>query len=421
MDARQLVLWRGEVGSEGTTAGKSPDASLGAAHSTASVARACAISTMPAVTEVVVAGGADIYYRDRYWNDLPRVVEYLNERATGAPHPGWMHHLLAIRGEPFERALVLNSGNGWVERELIRLGVVHSAVGVEHQPALVEQARSEAEAAGLPATYVQLDTNTGAFPDGPYDLVVNHAAGHHIAYLDRVFRRVAELLPPNGILASWDYVGPHRNQYPAALWEAAWYVNRQLPERFRSQMVYDDVADMIAGDPSEAVHSELLLGVINRYFEVFHHRDLGGPIGYLLLTHNAALLDAAEDEAAELVEQILAADTALVEADPSMNLFAYVLGRPRKSVLEDAAQLSRWTAEEDERELRAAANGGRYYQPTLIAELTAALRRAESALASGTEPTAPTRNRRREARPSLLRALRRVAGAKLGGAGAQPG
>jgi SAM-dependent methyltransferase len=79
--------------------------------------------------------------------------------------------------------------------------------------------------------YEQLDTNTAKFPTGPFDLVVNHAALHHVAYLDRVARKLCEILSPDGVLVSWDYVGSHRNQYSGAQWEAAWKVNLDLPRR----------------------------------------------------------------------------------------------------------------------------------------------------------------------------------------------
>ena len=59
-----------------------------------------------------------------------------------------------------------------------------------HRP-LVDEAAAAAAAEGLPLTYVQSNVNDGVFPEGEFDLVVNHAAAHHIASLDRVFRESA--------------------------------------------------------------------------------------------------------------------------------------------------------------------------------------------------------------------------------------
>jgi SAM-dependent methyltransferase len=209
--------------------------------------------------------------------------------------------------------------------------------------------------------------NTAEFPDDGFDLVVNHAAGHHITYVDRVFRAIARLLPEDGVFVSWDYVGPHRNQYPGDTWEAAHEVNVMLPEPIRSPMNYPWLPVMLDEDPTEAIHSELVLPVMRRYFTLDYERALGGAIAYVLLTPNARFVDAPAEETAPWLDTILSRDAAFTDADPARTLFAYVIARPRKSVLADTTQLAAWTAEEDEREQRAAAHGGRYYPPTAVA------------------------------------------------------
>lgn len=317
---------------------------------------------------VIQAGSSDFYYRDRYWNEHPLVIEYLNRRATDVAHPGWIHHLLQHRdGRPFERALILNCGNGWVERDLLQHGVIRSAVGIDILPDLLDQAKTAAE--GLALTYRHADINAldADTLDGPFDLVVNHAAAHHIAFIDRVFRQIAALLRPDGTFVSWDYVGPHRNQYPEDLWHAAERVNATLPEPFRCDLRYPHLEGMLRGDPSEAVHSELIVPTMERYFDLDHSRRLGGPIGYLLLTHNPALLDADHEASDPLVQRILEADADLVDADPTTNLFAYIIARP-KADGPDPTTLARYAAEEDERERAASANGGQYYPLTPLAK-----------------------------------------------------
>ncbi|MEX2627079.1 MAG: class I SAM-dependent methyltransferase [Ilumatobacteraceae bacterium] len=312
------------------------------------------------------------YYRDRYWNDFEIVVQALKERATGDPSVSWFEHLRDTAG-PFRHALVLNCGNGWVERELLERGVVASAVGVDVSDDLLDEARRAADERDLPLRYERLDTNAAEFPDEGFDLVVNHAAMHHVAYIDRVTRRIHELLTrdgvPHGVYVSWDYVGPHRNQYTARQWEAAWEANLRLPPEARQRMRYPLVPAMLGGDPTEAIHSELILVTTERYFDIEHRRDLGGGVGYLLLTHNEAIHALAPDEAAPHVEAVMAADAELLAADPSTSLFAYLVTRPRAGALDDAEQLAAWSAEEDERERAAAAAGGIYYPRTAIAAL----------------------------------------------------
>ena len=215
-----------------------------------------------------------------------------------------------------------------------------------------------------------MDTNTAQFPEDGYDLVVNFAAGHHIARLDRVFRRLAEMLPEDGIFVSWEYIGPHRNQYSTTQWEAAWQINKQLPAELRQELNYPHLPTMLATDPTEAIHSELIVETLNRYFESIHDRALGGAVGYPLLTFNSGIHSRDPERVFDAVATILEADAAFTDLDPRENtLFAYIIARPNKVALQDGAQLAQWSREENEREAAAARSGGAYYPPTMLAEL----------------------------------------------------
>ena len=326
--------------------------------------------TSPDESVGVVATDSSVYYKSGYWNDLALVQAYLNRRASGDPEVSWSEHLATTTGRTFAKALVLNCGNGWVERALVTSGLVKEAVGVDYAEDLLRTARAEADVAGLPLRYYQLDTNTARWPEDGFDLVVNHAAGHHVARPDTVFRSIAEMLPEDGLFVSYDYVGAHRNQYPTAMWEAAWQANEALPEGFRHELGYPHLPTMLVSDPTEAIHAELILPVLKRYFDIEHFRALGGGVAYSVLTFNKAIFSRPEDEVTPVVEQVLAADAAFTDADPEANtLFGYVIARPRKAALDDTGQLAAWTAEEDERERAAAADGGRYYPDTMMSVL----------------------------------------------------
>ena len=196
-----------------------------------------------------------IYYQGYYWNELECVQSMIDRRIAGGRQDHWFRHFASTCGRSFERALVLNCGNGWVERQMIAVGLVREAVGIDFSDTLLNEARAEAEIARLPLRYHQMDVNTADFPDGPFDLVVNFAAAHHIAYIDRVFRSLCERLPDDGWFISFDYVGPHRNQYRSDAWEEAWRVNGELPEYVRQEMVYPHLPTMLHDDPTEAIHS----------------------------------------------------------------------------------------------------------------------------------------------------------------------
>ena len=308
-----------------------------------------------------------VYYRGGYWNEFDVVRRMINQRISGTSTGPWFRDFAAQSSGSFKRALVLNCGNGWVEREMVGFGLVSEAVGIDYSEPLLVEARQAAAAQKLPLRYHRMNVNSADFPNEEFDLVVDHAAAHHIVMIDRVFREICRLLPADGKFLSFDYVGPHRNQYTSAAWERAWKVNDRLPGHLRQVMTYPDLPTMLHDDPTEAVHSELILEVLHRYFHVDRIVALGGPIAYPLLTHNQALF-ALEDkgEQAHWVEAILHADDEFLGEHPDSTLFAYFVATPNKAALEGADLLARWEQEERDREERAGRNGGEYYPRTAL-------------------------------------------------------
>ena len=289
---------------------------------------------------------SDIYYLgSTYWNDLEVVQRRINERISGDPTRKWHEHLARQTGRTFKRALILNCGNGWVERELVEYGLVAEAVGMDYSQPLVEQA---AAAGGRVATYVPPGERQHRIVSrGEFDLVVNHAARHHIAAIDRVFREVCRILPEDGVFVSLDYVGPHRLQYRLDAWEEVWRLNHELPESLRHDLLYPPMPVALVVDPTEAIHSELILPTFHRYFAEDQFTPLGGAVAYPLLTHNTRVF-ASEDDGwrGGWIERILQADDEFLEEHPDSSLFAYFSGRPVKAVLRRTDLLDEWGSEE---------------------------------------------------------------------------
>ncbi len=133
-----------------------------------------------------------VYYGGGYWNELEVVNETLNQRIGGRTLGPWFHDFSERCGKTFKRALILNCGNGWVERDMISAGLIAEAVGIDYSESLLEEARRAAATHGLPLRYRQMDVNSAEFPSEGFDLVVNYSAAHHISMIDRVFRSFAE-------------------------------------------------------------------------------------------------------------------------------------------------------------------------------------------------------------------------------------
>jgi SAM-dependent methyltransferase len=314
----------------------------------------------------------EVYYTGKYWNDLDCTNGMINRRISGDSAVNWWRHFASHTGRAFERALILNCGNGWVEREMFDGGLFKEAVGIDYSESLLSNAEVAAE--GRPLQYSRMNINSEDLPTGPFDLVVNHAASHHVTRLDRLFRSICNLLPEDGWFISLDYVGPHRNQYAVDAWNEAWRLNQSLPEHVRQSMEYPLLPLWIEVDPTEAVHSELIVETLYRYFHVDEFVPLGGALAYPVLTHNEQLSDAVGSSERERWGQfVLERDANYLAEQPGSSLFAYFSAQPKKEALSNQESLNAWKAAEDLREAEAAENAGRYYEASMLNEVYWAL------------------------------------------------
>jgi len=317
-----------------------------------------------------VAPNASVYYSGTYWNDFEAVRQEMNRRVSGDPHVNWHAHFQRTHpGRRFRRALVINCGNGWVERDIYRAGLFDEAVGVDYLQPLVDEATAKAAESRMPFRYYQLDINTGRFPEGDFDLVINHAGCHHIAYLDKVLRATAEVMTIDGYYINFDYVGPHRNQYPYLQWEQAHALNETLPPHLRQVMNYPHLPTMLVMDPTEAIHSELILEYTRRYFRIEQHQRVGGALAYLLLTMNRNFQAAPPEETRSWIDYVMREDLRFLQRHPELSLFDYFACTPDKDALLDRDRLRAYTVEEEARESACVDAKGHYYPLTTLQKL----------------------------------------------------
>ncbi len=250
----------------------------------------------------------EYYNVDRFWNELPAVIDHQCRRGPGDPDEWWSLYLKRVYATPpRKRALVIGCGNGWVERHLADIGVAEHFDAFDVDPAYV--ATCEDERGDRPIRYFVSDFRTFE-PTEKYDLIVNHAALHHAQYLYRLTAQLAKALTPDGIFVHWEYLGPDRNQYADHHVAHMEEVNRAMPERFHSAFrLRPFLSAAIAGDPTEAVHASEIVRAVEQYFTVLERHDIGGGLAYQMLWNNIAEFeDPTDTEAAGILEALLDQD-----------------------------------------------------------------------------------------------------------------
>ncbi len=134
---------------------------------------------------------------------------------------------------------------------------------------------------GRNISYFQADVNQIDFKPDQFDLVINVAALHHVQYINRLCLVLSKAIREKGCLVSFDYIGLERNQYPRSMWKLVNRFNTVLPEELRRpNLAYPHLPSLLESDPSEAIHSNLIIETLDRYFELLECHHAGGGIAY---------------------------------------------------------------------------------------------------------------------------------------------
>jgi hypothetical protein len=176
-------------------------------------------------------------------------------------------------------------------------------------------------------------------------------------------------MTPDGYFVNYDYVGPHRNQYPYEQWSEVFLLNEALPAELRQALAYPHQPTMLVTDPTEAIHSELILEATARYFNIVEHKKVGGALAYPLLTFNNNMRIASQELQQKWIGFILREDLRFLQDHPHLSLFDYFIGTPNKEIIRDLKKMEHFDQIEQKREKDSTQNNGVYYPNTLLQDL----------------------------------------------------
>jgi ubiquinone/menaquinone biosynthesis C-methylase UbiE len=97
------------------------------------------------------------------------------------------------------RVLEVGCGRGVAIPVLARLLRPSCLAGLDLDPALLDEARAQADAEGIAVELVPGDVRCMPFPDGAFDLVVDFGTCYHIARAAEALAEIARVLAPGGL------------------------------------------------------------------------------------------------------------------------------------------------------------------------------------------------------------------------------
>jgi SAM-dependent methyltransferase len=285
-----------------------------------------------------------------YWMAHPLCRQAINRRVSGSPHEwslDWFKRVHAPKGFGF--GLSWGCGLGAFERAAVRMGLVREIDAFDVSPASLEDARELARKEGLTDIHYRIgDFNDPDLPSRRYDIVFFQASLHHVAALERLFRRLSFALKRGGAVYVDEFVGPSRDRWTPGDLELAQSVLDLLPEgaKEKSRLTFP----IETNDLSEGIRSSEIGKFLREFFEVIDWRPYGGQlVGLILPCLKPGWADS--PEGCRYIQAILEIEGHELSRDPTATHHVVAFGR-LKPVTGLALPLARQTVHAVKRRLR---------------------------------------------------------------------
>ena len=230
------------------------------------------------------------------WLELPTINEFINKKISGDKNIDG-YQLLRNYKKQFNSTLIVGCGNGQLERDLYKFGLIKSALGIDIAKGSLDFASNMAKKNNINCfKYEMFDLETDKFDNlGKFDLILVPMVAHHIKNLKKFFKSMNSLLTNDGILFMNEYVGPNRFQMNKTTTLIINKLLSSLPKKFRKnhipggesyRVVYQNTPEehFLKVDPSEAVSSEKIEIISKKYLKLDKKLNYGGNINHMLLT-----------------------------------------------------------------------------------------------------------------------------------------
>ncbi len=237
----------------------------------------------------------------------------------------------------FKKSLSICCGEGTHEIALYRTGTVHSIHGFDISEGAIASAKAKFEEAAVsPGRYCfeVADANDLQL-EGQFDLCLSTGALHHVTNLEGLLSHVADALTADGYFVVLEFIGPNRFQWTDQQLELINGILRRLETRYlkdnkRIQLQRAPVDAVIANDPSEAVRSEEVLPMLNRYFTVEYLKYFNGAIVHPLYPLlNPEFTNSGSADFDSIIRLILFLEEVLVREKVLPSDFAFAICRRR--------------------------------------------------------------------------------------------
>lgn len=222
------------------------------------------------------------------WTNNVLIMQHLYRLISGGSPEHWLFWFLnhyVPGGLAFERSLSVCCGDGAHELILANSGSVEFIRGFDLSAGAIAQAKAAFVASGIPEqTYrFEVADADALHIDDHFDFILSTGALHHVNQLQTLLERLSRMLDPDGYFVALEYVGPNRFQWRDPQLNIVNDILRRLDPRYLKdnrlvEVERPPLAQFLAIDPSEAVHSEEVLRLLGENFTIEYLSNFNGTL-----------------------------------------------------------------------------------------------------------------------------------------------
>lgn len=254
------------------------------------------------------------------WTCHPFVLDRLHADILQANTPEEWFIQNYLKGRRLDRAVGIGVGTAGMEVRMLAHDVVEHFDLYELSQASLDRTREDARILNVEhrASYLCEDFTRASLEPESYDLVTFMASLHHMDPLDRTIEAVYAALKPGGMLFAFEYVGPNRFNYPkehSIFAERLYEVLDPSLKRWPAlPLTWPTPEEVIAADPTEAVHSEEIPATLRNIFPRVDVKRTYGSLCFILFwgLDPDAIYDT--EQGRDLIRLVLELETALVDS-----------------------------------------------------------------------------------------------------------
>ncbi len=266
------------------------------------------------------------YSEAKDWSSLKKVQENISLASTGDTQKEYREYIYEKYLKELQpvTALSVGCGNGLNELAWAQYCKFDELKGIDLTEKSIEEANLLSCEEGRPEIQFEaLDIMNLEMPDSYYDVIFAQASLHHFSPLEKIVKNLRLALKPGGLLIVNEYCGPNRFQWNKKQIEEANKMLNLIPEKYRQRWKLEETKEeisepgivrMMLSDPSEAIESENIKPLLDKYFEPLEISNSGGTLLHPVLHDIAHNFKDDDSEAQEILDRLIKTENELISS-----------------------------------------------------------------------------------------------------------